>query len=514
VDVAVFDWVAKHAQRYPHRKAVIDVDVQRTLTYGELDARACRLAAFLAGELGVVKGERIAILARNSVEFIVLEAACVKTGAIMVPLNWRLSADELSYQIGQSGPGVLLYGEDFAGRAQEVARRCSLAHLVDFRYDGGDSSLQRAIERSAAAFAPVRLVHADPWMIFYTSGTTGFPKGSVLTHGAGFFNTVNYMLMLHVSAATVTLNVLPLFHAGGISNVVNPVLHCGGTLLNSRQFDAGTVLGMISDPALGITHFCVVPTVLQAMSQHPDFERTDFSRLVSLVVGGAPVAAAVHRLWRERGVNFQEGYGLTECGPAVLTCDRQEPISRAGSAGKPMMHIEVRLVDAEGRDVAPGEAGELWVRGPTVTPGYWNNPEATRQAFRDGWFMTGDTARCDADGYYYIVGRVKDMYISGGENVYPAEIENVLHELPQIMEAAVIGVPDEKWGEVGCAAVVLRPDASLSAEAVIAHCRSRLGAFKVPKSVVFVDALPHNAMNKVLKQALRAQLGEQQLFGT
>lgn len=273
-----------------------------------------------------------------------------------------------------------------------------------------------------------------------------------------------------------------------------------------RQFDASLVLRLVSDPQLGITHLMGVPANYQMLSQQPDFARADLSRIVAAAVGGSPVPLSMHRLWRERGVSFQEGYGLTEGGPSVLISELDQPLAKIGSTGKPVIHGEIRLVDKGGSDVATEDVGEIWIRGPAVSPGYWNNPQATGQAFTDGWFRTGDAARRDADGYYYIVDRWKDMYISGGENVYPAEVENVLYELPGIAEVAVVGVADEKWGEVGCAAVVVRAGHDLTAAQVVRHCDGRLARYKIPRSVVFLDALPRNAVNKVLKNELRAQL--------
>jgi fatty-acyl-CoA synthase len=303
----------------------------------------------------------------------------------------------------------------------------------------------------------------------------------------------------------VQLVVLPLFHTGGLNCYANPVLHAGGTILIMRTFDPGQALDAIADPALGITHFFAVPAPYQFMMQHPKFQSADLSRLRVAGVGGAPCALSILETWTGRGVPLVQGWGMTETSPAGTMLDAADAIRKLGSAGKAMMHTAIRIVDDEGRDVAPDSIGELLIKGPNITPGYWNKPEATESAFTDGWLHTGDAARQDEEGFIYIVDRWKDMYISGGENVYPAEVENVLFQLPQVADAAIIGVPNERWGEVGMAIIVRKPDQPLVEADVIQHCLGRLAKFKVPQSVAFVDVLPRNATGKVLKRELRTQ---------
>jgi fatty-acyl-CoA synthase len=296
---------------------------------------------------------------------------------------------------------------------------------------------------------------------------------------------------------------LPLFHTGGLNCYTNPVLHAGGTVLIMRAFDPGLTLKLISDPAHGINVFFGVPSIYQFMTQHPSFETADFSRLIIGGVGGAPMPVPLLNVFEAHGVALQQGYGMTETSPAVLTLDREDAVRKAGSSGKPVLHTEVRIVRPDGTDAAVGELGELWVKGPNVTPGYWNRPEANRTSFTDGWLHTGDATRIDEDGFYYIVDRWKDMYISGGENVYPAEVENVLHQITAIAEAAVIGVPDPQWGEVGMAIVALKPGQSLSEAQILKHCAANLARFKCPRLIRFVDALPRNATGKIHKPSLR-----------
>ncbi len=507
MSIKASDWVAHYADRHGEKIACIDVDSKISFSYKEMDERACRLASYLTKNCGLEKGDRLAILAYNSADFLVVQQVCVKTGAILLPLNWRLTAPEIAYQAQNAAPKILIYGDEFADIAKQVAAEKNISHTIEWKADTPDSEFERAVQSGDPDFSPVHVTLDNPWAIMYTSGTTGFPKGAILTHGMSLFNAVSYGVVNHISSATVNLCFLPLFHTGGLNNCITPVFHQGGTVVLCRQFDPGAVLGIISDPDLAVTNIMGVPAIFLMLSQHPDFDKTDFSRVVNAPVGGAPVPISMHKLWRGRGVALQEGYGLTEGGPAVIISEIDQPLDKAGAAGKPVLHGELRLVNPDGEDVKDGEVGEIWIKGPAVTPGYWNNPDANKNAFTDGWFCTGDAAYRDEDGYYYIVDRWKDMYISGGENVYPAEIENALYELTQVAEVAVIGIAEEQWGEVGCAAIAIKPGATLSETQVLEHCAGRLARFKIPKQIVFLDALPRNAMNKVLKEDLREQLG-------
>jgi len=326
----------------------------------------------------------------------------------------------------------------------------------------------------------------------------------MITHQMTFINMVNLGVPVFISHKTVFLCVLPLFHTGGLNCYSNPVLHAGGTVIVMRSFDPGEALRLISDPALGVTHFFGVPSIYQFMGQHPAFADADLSRLKIAGVGGAPMPLALLQVWQDRGCALVQGYGMTETSPSVLMLDADDAARKAGSCGKPVLHADLKIVREDGSPVEPGERGELWVKGPNVTPGYWRRPDANATSFTDGWLHTGDTVRVDEEGFYYIVDRTKDMYISGGENVYPAEVEDVLYQIAAIAEAAVIGVADERWGETGLAIVALKPGAAASESEIMAHCRERLSRFKCPRGVVFIDALPRNATGKVHKPTLRA----------
>ena len=494
-----YDWIAHHAGRRPRHLAINDLQTARKLTYADLDRRTGQLTAALAAR-GIARGDRVALLAPNCAEYFELQFACGRLGAIMLPLNWRLTVPELKYILGDSTPKLLVHDSSFAEQAAQL-----LEHRLEIDPERPDSAYETALASAPPPPAALELTHDDIAMVMYTSGTTGHPKGAIITHGMVFWNAVNLGIPALISPLTVQLVILPLFHTGGLNCYANPVLHAGGTILIMRAFDPGQALDYLSDAALGITHFFGVPAPYQFMMQHPKFQGADLSRLKISGVGGAPCALAILEGWSARGVPLLQGWGMTETSPAGTMVDAVDAIRKVGSAGKAMMHTSIRIVDDTGKDVATGEIGELLIKGPNITPGYWNKPEATASAFTDGWLHTGDAARLDDEGFVYIVDRWKDMYISGGENVYPAEVENVLFQLPEVADAAIIGVPSERWGEVGMAIVVRKPGQELDEGDIIRHCLGRLAKFKVPQSVAFVEVLPRNATGKVLKRELKVQ---------
>ena len=507
--VRAYDWVSHHAANRGDHEAIRDLGSDRSFTYAELDRRVDAMAAHLTS-LGIGRGDRVALLAHNGVEYFDLQFACARTGAICVLLNWRLTVPELEYILGDSSPLLLIHDVELRGSAEELQRRCSLPHLLEI--DGGrpESAYETAL---AAVDGPsierVELTHDDVLTIMYTSGTTGLPKGAMITHGMNFWNCVNLGIPAGVGLSTVHLNVLPLFHTGGLNCYSNPVLHAGGTVVIMKQFDPGETLRVLGDPEHGITHTFAVPAPYQFMMQHEDFDSTDLSRLEAAGVGGAPCALTIMQTWQERGVTLLQGFGMTETSPSAIFLDRRDALRKIGSTGKALLHTEFRIVDEAGDDCGPDEVGELWVAGPNITPGYWNKPEATEKAFEGRWLKTGDAARVDDEGFVYIVDRWKDMYISGGENVYPAEVENVLYRIPGVTEAAVIGVPNDRWGEVGLAVLAVEPGAEVDRTTVQEYCSQNLAKFKVPNDIAIVDALPRNATGKVLKRELRDQFVDQ-----
>jgi fatty-acyl-CoA synthase len=511
-----FDWLAKQADLRPDKTALVDAASGRRFTYADFHLRASRFAEFLLTEWRIQPGERVALLAPNSSDYFEILWGCAKAGAVLVCLNWRLAVTELEYILRDSTPVALIHDKSFAAAAHMLRQSLDIDRIMHLGSSTGDIPTQTFSLPPAAAYedalasasgAPLVMPPRrldDLWHILYTAGTTGIPKGVMQTFGMVFYNAINIALPLDLTSNDVTLNLLPTFHSGGLNMYANPTFHVGGTAIIQKAFEPSETLHWLSTEA---TAFFGVSAVYLFLSQHPDFERTDFSNMRSWGAGGAPIPTSLLQKYYDRGIPIRFGFGMTETGPTVFIMEENFPISKLGSVGKAQLHVDVRIVDREGRDLPAGERGELLIKGPGVTPGYWGQPEATAAAIEDGWLHSGDVALRDEDGYYYIVDRWKDMYISGGENVYPAEVENVIYQLEQVAEAAVIGVPDETWGEVGRAVVVLKPEQVLSEEDLIEHCRVNLARYKVPKSVVFVESLPRNPAGKVVKGTLRELYG-------
>ncbi|HSO02672.1 MAG TPA: long-chain fatty acid--CoA ligase [Gaiellaceae bacterium] len=480
-DLTLGRWIRDRARTTPGRVA-IDCRGAET-TYAELEERSDRLAAGLL-EAGLVAGDRVATLTATSPEHVVVFFACAKAGLILMPLNTRLAAPELRYQLEDAEPAVLLASAEHAETARALhPHTAGLEELVSDRHK---------------LFAPGP-ADEDGLLLVYTSGTTGKPKGALLTHANCFWTNVSFDRVAGVAAEDTVLQVLPQFHVGGWN--VQPLLAWwkGARVILEPSFDPARALALIAEKH--VTTMMGVPATYLFMAQEPGFAGADLWSLRRAVVGGAPMPEALLETWHERGVEIVQGYGLTEAAPNVLCLPPEDAARKRGFAGKPYPHVDVALRDPETGALLEGAAeGELVVKGPNVFPGYWRNEEATAAAFADGWLLTGDVAARDDEGYYRIVGRTKDMVISGGENVYPAEIENVLHEHAAVKEAAVVGVPDERWGEACLAFVVLR--AETTEEALLEHCRARLARYKVPKGVRFVESLPRNALDKVVKSEL------------
>ena len=500
--IPVADWVRFHAEGQPDKLAAVDVDSGRRLTYAALDARVTRLARAFAGRFGIKKGDRVAVLAPNSTDQLEAQFAAQKLGFIYLPLNWRLAVPELDYICRDSAPALLVYHASMRETAQEIAKRAGIPATLEVA-DGADSAFERAIAGASAVPLPSPgLTHDDAWSLIYTSGTTGRPKGALLTHGQMFFNAVHCALHMALSPRSVNLTFLPMFHVGGLCVYLAPTVYFGGTNYLMRGFDAAQCLALLAEKSVGLTHAFAVPTNLIMMGQNPAFAEADFSHLVSVGVGGSAPSPTLLEMYNAKGMNLQHAWGMTETATLGLVLSPEKAIEKIGSAGRPVLHTQIRIVDANGVECAAGAVGEVQIKGPTVTPGYWKKPEANAASFSDGWFRTGDAAVADAEGYISIVDRWKDMYISGGENVYPAEVENVLYQMNAVAECAVIGISHEKWGEVGRAFIVVKPGASTTEEAIIAHCRAQLARYKVPAEIRFVAELPHNATGKVTKHAL------------
>jgi fatty-acyl-CoA synthase len=483
-------WLSDRARATPARVAIDYLG--RTMTYGELEERSRRRAASLLA-LGLERGDRVATLTGNSPEHVETFYACARAGLVLVPLSWRLSPVELAYQLDDSDPAVFLVEEDHAGLADAALADASVRPRRLPLAEPGDA------EGSGEADA----ADDDGLLLIYTSGTTGKPKGALLTHANCFWTNLGFDLATGVAGDDVVLHLLPQFHCGGWN--VQPLLAWwkGATVVLEREFDPGRCLALIAEKR--VTTMMGVPAIYLFMAQDPAFATADLGSLRRAVVGGAPMPESLLETWHERGVAIVQGYGLTEAAPNVLCLPPEDAIRKLGYAGRPYPFVEVALRDPESGRLLEGAAeGELVVRGPNVFAGYWRNPQATAEVMSDGWLRTGDVAERDEEGDYRICARIKDMFISGGENVYPAEIESVLHEHPAVVEAAVVGVADERWGEVGLAVVVLAAGTSAGEEELLEHCRGRLAKYKVPRAVRFLDELPRSAMGKVQKDELRA----------
>lgn len=504
-DWGIWHWLERRRDLCPHKTAI--VDGARRVSYGELHARVAAVAGGLRG-LGIQRGDRVAILSLNRLEYVELLFAAARLGAMLVPLNWRLTSPELAFQVSDSRPRVLVVDPALADLAEALRRRPEAAavervvRLPDVS-GTGEADLPAAVPYetllSAGPAAP-QGASGDPLLILYTSGTTGRPKGAVLAQATQFWNSVNIGTALSLVADDVTLNVLPMFHSGGLGLLTLPSLHLGATAVLLPRFDSAAVVRALVEER--VTAMFAVPAIYQALLEDEGFRRLDLRR-VRFSCGGAPCPLRVIEAFRERGVLFQQGYGLTETAPTLTLVPAADAFRKAGSVGKAALHAELRVVDEEGRDVPPGVVGEVWARGPNLFAGYWDRPEATREVFVDGWFRTGDLGRLDEEGFLYIVDRRKDMIISGGENIYPAEVEAVLYQHPAILDAAVIPSPHPRWGEVPLAVVVLRPGHTLTAEELFTFCTPHLARYKIPRSLVVVDELPRNAAGKVLKRVLR-----------
>lgn len=494
-------WPTRRARKTPDRVAVIHED--RSWTYRELHQRVLRLAHALH-EWGVARGDRIAYLGPNHPAFLETLFAAGLLGAVFVPLNIRLAAPELAYNLSDSGSAVLVHAPEQAPAARAAADEAGVRHRITLdASDEGALGYEEVLAGGGTDALDEPVAPEDPCMIMYTSGTTGRPKGAVLSHANIVWNSVNVLVDTDLGSDEVTLIAAPLFHTAGLNMTCLPTLLKGGRVVLLSAFDAARVLETIEN--LRVTYMFGVPTMYDAMAVQPRWSTTDLSSLRTLNCGGAPVPARTIATYLARGLAFSQGYGMTEASPGILFLDKEQASAKAGSAGVPHFFTDTRVVLPDGLDAEPGQRGEMLVQGPNVMTGYWNRPEETGAVFADGgWLRTGDVARIDTDGYAYVVDRVKDMFVSGGENVYPAEIEEAVLSHPAVAECAVIGVPDLVWGEVGRAVVVLRSGAHAEEHDILGHLHGKLAKYKIPKSVIRTDALPRTATGKIVKSAVRA----------
>ncbi len=491
------DLIAKRADLSPSRIAMVDLTSGEEVSYAQLEDRSSRCAQSLSAQ-GVTEHDRVAVLCRNRIEFFEILFACGKIGALMVPLNWRLSVHELEDILKDCTPDILIHGAEDREAAQKLAGESgTLVDLDEPGPDGYAASLKRHEPASSRAHWP----GSQAWYLLYTSGTTGRPKAVIQTYAMALVNYLNIGSAIDLCADDTTINFLPLFHTAGINLHTLPTLFAGGRVLVLTGFDPGRMIDLLAEGELDT--FFGVPAVYQQLSLHPKFASVDLSKLRSWGCGGAPLPDILVTQFAERGARVCHGYGMTETGPTAFLMNTEDVEPKIGSVGKAQLLVSTKIMLPDGAEAGVEEIGEIWFCGPGITPGYWNQPEATAAAFEDGhWFKSGDLARKDSEGFHYIVGRSKEMYISGAENIYPAEVENVLAKHPAVLEAAVIGVPNEKWGEVGKAFTLFREGRSASAEELTEFCRDRLATYKVPKFFVPLDDFPRTAAGKVQKHLL------------
>jgi fatty-acyl-CoA synthase len=491
------DW--PHRRRVKSAGAVAVVSGDRRREYGAFAERVDRIADALE-QRGIRAGDRVAYLGLNSVEFLETLFGVTAAGAVFVPLNTRWAGAEIAYATDDSGARLLIHDAGQAAIADGLEVETVIVGA------DGDVGFEAFVASGAAAHRDRRVVPADPAVILYTSGTTGRPKGAILTHGNLTWNSINVLVDYDVTSTDVALMVSPLFHVAALGMGALPVLLKGGTLVLQERFDPAAVLRAVREH--GVTMLSGVPTTFKMLAEHDDWQDADLSTLRTLTCGGSPVPAQIAAMYEARGLAFSSGYGMTETSPGATSLSALHSRDHAATSGLPHFFTDVRVVGEDGADLPAGQVGEILISGPNVTPGYWNRPDATAEAIEDGWFRSGDLGCVDADGFLTIVDRAKDMFVSGGENVYPAEIEGILLELPQVAAVAVIGIPDERWGETGRAIVVPAPGAEVSLGDLTAHLDGRVGRFKVPRSLVIVPELPVTATGKILKGELRRLYGQ------
>ncbi|GAB3103988.1 AMP-binding protein [Pseudomaricurvus hydrocarbonicus] len=490
--VPVVDAIATHAKAQPGALACMDLDSDRRWSYSEFDAAINQVVHWLIERLGQQSGARIATVARNKAEILLLNFACERAGAIFVPLNWRLSIAELDQLIVDAEPAFIFHDDEFK-LPQCSAHVCQLSELTEL-------SQHYPVEPAVSA----RRECDQPVLLLYTSGTSGNPKGVMISESNIFWSHINFNLGNGVSSQSVFLCDMPLFHTAGLITNARAPLLAGGSVLVSSGFDATQTLLRLADKQLAVTHYFSVPQMAQMLWNNPDFTPEKLQGLQVYATGGAPNPGAQIERFVRAGIPMSDGFGMTETcsnfGMPVGDGDRL--IAKAGSCGLPYISLQVRIVNEEGAPVKAGEVGEMWLKGPSIASGYWNKPDMSEQAFVDGWFKTGDIARMDADGFYYIVDRMKDMFISGGENVYPAEVEAAISHLASVAEVAVVGVADPTWGEKGVAFIVCVPGYSITESEVRSHCEARMAKFKVPKDIVLVTEIPRTGTGKAIKASL------------
>jgi fatty-acyl-CoA synthase len=495
-----FDWFSKWNIYSPNSIAVTDFDNGKSYTYSELNHLSNQLAEYFSTEFKLGLGDRVAVLAENCIEYVVLFGVAQKLGIILIPLNYRLASQELNYIIQNSEPTLIIVQNDFLDKAKQTAGFGN----VKFKLTLDElSKLQNKLseQQKSEDIECEEITEDSPIFILYTSGTTAFPKGALYTHKMLFWNSINTELRLNITSDDKSINCAPPFHTGGWNVLFTPFLHHGSHTIFMKNFDPELILKIMDDE--DVTIWWAVPTMLKMITETDLFKKAVMKKLRYLIVGGEALPLEVINTWHNKGVPIRQGYGLTEVGPNVTSLNQEDATRKLGSIGTPNFYIQTKIVDESGMQILGEGKGEFLLKGPNVTPGYWKNESDTNATINNGWFSTGDVVMRDAEGFLYVVDRLKNMYISGGENVYPAEVEHLLRQHQEIDDVAIIGVPDEKWGEAGKAFIVRTKNSELSEDGIKNYCLEKLAKYKIPKHIKFLEALPTNDSGKIDRKSLK-----------
>jgi fatty-acyl-CoA synthase len=499
----VGEWIQKRALLHP--ESLFLRDGNKIYNNRQFNERV-KSTVLAMGQLGVGQGDRIAVLMSNCSEFLEIFFACARMGAIIVPLNFRLTVPELHYILMDAEPCVLIYTDEFASKVHELKTaypvQPNYLHYNNVILDFPAFSETR--DQNLEMESPRLINLKDPLSIMYTAGTTGNPKGAVLTHENILFGAIHSLLGYGIDRTYKSLVVAPLFHIGALAASVTPIIYAGGSIIISSFYNPSEILKKISEEK--INYMFAIPVMYQLMAESENWRDADLSHVYFFISGGAPISLAVIKKYQEeKGVGFVQGYAMTETG-RLTSLDLEDAIRKAGSVGKEVFHVNLRIVDEEGKDVSMGEPGEIIVQGPNVFSGYWRKPEETKAAIDEGWFHTGDLGRRDEEGYIYIIGRKDELIISSGQNIYPAEVERALESIPEVREAAVVSKIDSKRGEVVVAFVILHDGIQTTGSALLTALHGKIASYKMPKKVIFVDKFPRNQAGKVLKRILKEHL--------